>query len=232
MDESRPNMQLLGQKIATTKGNVTASWRQRNLRSRWRVCQYELTTWLRQRRRRAISQWIGMILYGFRHRSSQWAFPKREVTQRWVIYERELGGFCFTERKIVLTHAVQHNESWALTWWKLSHTEINPPRWIWLHLLTLQEYIKSWFSNAVQILIQNLYINFLTLNPSLNTFFREARPRGVISNASSQTLITWFELKSRLHHKAFSSVLHCSNLLFNRFKHFYLHLTSAYRLCC
>ncbi len=45
------------------------SFRQRNLRSGWRVRQYELTTWLRQRRRRAISQWIGMILYGFRHRS-------------------------------------------------------------------------------------------------------------------------------------------------------------------
>ncbi len=42
----------LGQNIATTKGNVTASWRQRNLRSGWRVRQYELTTWLRQRRRR------------------------------------------------------------------------------------------------------------------------------------------------------------------------------------
>ncbi len=52
----------LGQKIATTKGNVTASWRQRNLRSGWRVRQYKLTTWLRQRRRRAISQWIGVIL--------------------------------------------------------------------------------------------------------------------------------------------------------------------------
>ncbi len=59
----------LGQKIATTKGNVTASWRQRNLRSGWRVRQYELTTSLRQRWRCAISQWIGVILYGFRHRS-------------------------------------------------------------------------------------------------------------------------------------------------------------------
>ncbi len=55
------NTIFLGQKIAT-KGNVTASWRQRNRRSGWRVRQYKLTTWLRQRRRRAISQWIGVIL--------------------------------------------------------------------------------------------------------------------------------------------------------------------------
>ncbi len=59
----------LGQKIATTKGNVTASWRQRNLRSGWRIRQYELTTSLHQRWRRATSQWIAVILYGFRHRS-------------------------------------------------------------------------------------------------------------------------------------------------------------------
>ncbi len=45
---------------------MTASWRQRNLRSGWHVRQYDLTTSLRQRRRRAISQWIGVILYGFR----------------------------------------------------------------------------------------------------------------------------------------------------------------------
>ncbi len=32
----------------------------------WRVRQYDLTTSLRQRRRRAISQRIGVILYGFR----------------------------------------------------------------------------------------------------------------------------------------------------------------------
>ncbi len=56
---------VVGSEIATTKGNVTASWRQRNLRSGWRVRQYDLTTSLRQRRRRAISQWIGVILYGF-----------------------------------------------------------------------------------------------------------------------------------------------------------------------
>ncbi len=42
------------------------SFRQRNLRSGWRVRQYDLTTSLRQRRRRAISQWIGVILYGLR----------------------------------------------------------------------------------------------------------------------------------------------------------------------
>ncbi len=48
---------------------MTASWRQRNLRSGWRVRQYDLTTSLRQRRRRAISQWIGVILYGFQTRS-------------------------------------------------------------------------------------------------------------------------------------------------------------------
>ncbi len=42
------------------------SFRQRNLRSGRRVCQYDLTTSLRQRWRRAISQWIGVILYGFR----------------------------------------------------------------------------------------------------------------------------------------------------------------------
>ncbi len=41
------------------------SFRQRNLRSGWRVRQYDLMTSLRQRRRRAISQWIGVILYGF-----------------------------------------------------------------------------------------------------------------------------------------------------------------------
>ncbi len=45
------------------------SFRQRNLRSGWRVRQYDLTTSLRQRRRRAISQWIGVILYGFKTRS-------------------------------------------------------------------------------------------------------------------------------------------------------------------
>ncbi len=39
-----------------------SSFRQINLRSGWRVRQYKLTTWLRQRRRRAISQWIGVIL--------------------------------------------------------------------------------------------------------------------------------------------------------------------------
>ncbi len=42
------------------------SFRQRNLRSGWRTRQYELTMSLRQRWRRAISQWIGVILYGFR----------------------------------------------------------------------------------------------------------------------------------------------------------------------
>ncbi len=57
---------VIGSEIATTKGDVTASWRQRNLRSGWRVRQYDLTTSLRQRRRRAISQWIGVILYGLR----------------------------------------------------------------------------------------------------------------------------------------------------------------------
>ncbi len=61
------------------------SWRQRNLRSGWRVRQYDLTTSLRQRRRCAISQWIGVILYGF----TQWAFPMRKATQCWVTYERE-----------------------------------------------------------------------------------------------------------------------------------------------
>ncbi len=66
-----------GPEIATTKGNVTASWRQRNLRSGWRARQYELTTSLRQRWRRAISQWIGVILYGFRL-GPQWAFPMRK----------------------------------------------------------------------------------------------------------------------------------------------------------
>ncbi len=45
------------------------SFRQRNLRSGWRVRQYDLTTSLRQRRRRAISQWICVILYGFQTRS-------------------------------------------------------------------------------------------------------------------------------------------------------------------
>ncbi len=45
------------------------SFRQKNLRSGWRVRQYDLTTSLRQRRRRAISQWIGVILYGFKTRS-------------------------------------------------------------------------------------------------------------------------------------------------------------------
>ncbi len=60
---------VVGSEIATTKGNVTASWRQRNLRSGWRVRQYDLTTSLRQRWRRAISQWIGVILYGFQTRS-------------------------------------------------------------------------------------------------------------------------------------------------------------------
>ncbi len=60
---------VVGSEIATTKGNVTASWRQRNLRSGWRVRQYDLTTSLRQRRRRAISKWIGVILYGFQTRS-------------------------------------------------------------------------------------------------------------------------------------------------------------------
>ncbi len=54
------------------------SFRQRNLRSGWRVRQYDLTTSLRQRRRRAISQWIGVILHGFQtHAVTQWAFPKR-----------------------------------------------------------------------------------------------------------------------------------------------------------
>ncbi len=76
---------VVGSEIATTKGNVTASWRQRNLRSGWRVRQYDLTTSLRQRRRCAISQWIAVILYGF----TQWAFPMRKATQCWVTYERE-----------------------------------------------------------------------------------------------------------------------------------------------
>ncbi len=78
----------LGQNIATTKGNVTASWRQRNLRSGWRVRQYELTTWLRQRRRRAISQWIGVILYGFRHRSRSGRFRCVQRSDEFT-YERE-----------------------------------------------------------------------------------------------------------------------------------------------
>ncbi len=60
-------------------------WRQRNLSSGWRVRQYELTTWLRQRRRRAISQWIGVILYGFRHRSRSGRFRcvQRSVEFTW-----------------------------------------------------------------------------------------------------------------------------------------------------
>ncbi len=45
------------------------SFRQRKLRSGWRVRQYDLTTSLRQRWRHAISQWIGVILYGFQTRS-------------------------------------------------------------------------------------------------------------------------------------------------------------------
>ncbi len=66
------------------------SFRQRNLRSGWRVRQYDLTTSLRQRRRRAISQWIGVILYGFRL-GPQWAFPKRKATQRLVPYSENKG---------------------------------------------------------------------------------------------------------------------------------------------
>ncbi len=38
------------------------SFQQRNLRSRWHVRRYKLTAWVRQGRRCAISQWIGMIL--------------------------------------------------------------------------------------------------------------------------------------------------------------------------
>ncbi len=98
----------LGQKIATTKGNVTASWRQRNLRSGWRIRQYELTTWLRQRRRRAISQWIGVILYGFRHRSRS---GRSRCVQRSVefTYEREIN---FSEcRKRTVGHVTRTNQS-------------------------------------------------------------------------------------------------------------------------
>ncbi len=76
-----------GSEIATTKGNVTASWRQRNLRSGWRVRQYDLTTSLRQRWRRAISQWIGVILYGFSDSSR--SRRSRSVQRSVVTYERE-----------------------------------------------------------------------------------------------------------------------------------------------
>ncbi len=52
----------LGPEKSQQKGSMATSWRQRNPRSRWRVRQYKLTTWVRQGRRRAISQWIGVIL--------------------------------------------------------------------------------------------------------------------------------------------------------------------------
>ncbi len=66
------------------------SFRQRNLRSGWRVRQYKLTTWLRQRRRRTISQWMGVILKGLQTSVTQEAFPKRKP-QRLVPYSENKG---------------------------------------------------------------------------------------------------------------------------------------------
>ncbi len=49
-------------KIATWRANMAASWRQRNL-SRWRVRQYKMRRKNVKVSFRAISQWIGMILW-------------------------------------------------------------------------------------------------------------------------------------------------------------------------
>ncbi len=76
------------------------SFRQRNLRSGWRVRQYDLTTSLRQRRRRAISQWIGVILYGFKTRS-RGGVPKRQATQCLVPYS-ENKGYASSPRSFVV----------------------------------------------------------------------------------------------------------------------------------
>ncbi len=48
--------------LPSSSGCRQGSFQQRNLRSRWHVRRYKLTAWVRQGRRCAISQWIGMIL--------------------------------------------------------------------------------------------------------------------------------------------------------------------------
>ncbi len=107
MDESHPNMQLLGQKIATTKGNVTASWRQRNLRSGWRVRQYRLTTWLRQR---APSVNELPWFYRVSDIGHQEAFPKHESSRsvELPMIENTRGQECAVPSELETTHS--HND--------------------------------------------------------------------------------------------------------------------------
>ncbi len=76
------------------------SFRQRNLRSGWRVRQYKLTTWLRQGWRRAISQWIAWFYRGFRHRSRRRRSRSEKLTQRLVPYS-ENKGYASNPRRFV-----------------------------------------------------------------------------------------------------------------------------------
>ncbi len=104
-----------------------SSYRQRNLRSGWRVRQYKLTTWLRQRRRRAISQWIGVILLGFQTSVMQEAFPTRKP-QRLVPYS-ENKGYASNPRRFhsLLSIPSRTNCNPTMCKWKFKHHKIKFP---------------------------------------------------------------------------------------------------------
>ncbi len=84
MDES--TIENWARKTSNRRASMAASWRQRNLRSRWRVRQYKLTTWVCQGRLSAPSaNELAWFYTGFRQSGTPGAFPKREkLTQRWV----------------------------------------------------------------------------------------------------------------------------------------------------
>ncbi len=48
--EKSTNDRRLGQKNRNRRASMAASWRQKNLRSRWRISQYKVATWVRQGR--------------------------------------------------------------------------------------------------------------------------------------------------------------------------------------
>ncbi len=55
---------------------MAGSWRQKNLRSRWRIRQYKMRRENVGGGFRAISQWIAVILYGFQTIGTPRGIPK------------------------------------------------------------------------------------------------------------------------------------------------------------
>ncbi len=96
MEKSTKIIERLGHKNCNRRANMAASWRQRNLRNRWHVRQYKMTTWVWQGRlsRHQPMNWHDFIrASGNRDaqgrsqsvkssRSVEWTYD-RELHQRW-----------------------------------------------------------------------------------------------------------------------------------------------------